>query len=370
MSAGIADMSYTDITAMLATTSDSPQSEDLPADRGSAAATSGTQPTAEVLPGSESLLAEPTVGAVHLQRRRSSSRQQDGQGIPESVHMPRAAGADASSYAGLSADTSSSTPVDVNLQDVPTDPPSTSSKIQQQLVKDTAAPDGSVPESSTPFQPLLEPHPSSGPNPAAVGILSCAHSQHAQPLPAPHPLSGPIPAAVGIMPCALGQHDASQGLSDVAPGSSAASVPRLHDLVQTLAGAPSGDDISMQQLEALAGMNASSSDTLSTISDSSSGSRCGSRSGSGSGSPIGLDDFTSSVESTAGSPLFVSDGDEVGTIPPESSALVLQPVKADSQLDQRQAAVDMADLPPLQGMMGRSSREVRNPNLSWGKVIT
>ena len=360
MSAGVADMSYTDITAMLATTSDSPQSEDL-AVQDSTVATAGTQPTAKVLSGRESLLAEPTTGAVHLQR--SSSRQQDGQGIPETLHMPGAAGADAPNYAHLSADSSSSTPVDVNLQDLITDPHSTSSTFQQQLVIDTAAPDGSIPKSSTPSQPMQDPHTSAGPAPAAVGIVPCVHGQHAQPLLAPHPSSGPDPAAVGNVPCAHSQHDASQGPAGVASGSSAASMPRLHDWVQTLAGVSSGDDISMQQLEALAGMNGSSSDTLSAISDSLSAS--GSGSGSGSGSPIGLDDLRSNVESTAGAPSFISECDEVSIMPPESGMSVLQPVKANSQHDQGQAAVVTAESPPLQGMVGRSSREVRGLNLPW-----
>jgi len=64
------------------------------------------------------------------------------------------------------------------------------------------------------------------------------------------------------------QHNACQIPADVHSGSRHPSEANTHDVLHLLAGVQSSDDLSMQQLQALAGMDAQSSDGITTLCDS------------------------------------------------------------------------------------------------------
>ena len=227
MAAGVDGMSYSDITAML-TSSAVPEPHHLD----TAQETPAPLPT----PDDNSPVAHHPHGA-HAQ---SSSSHEDMRSSSHSLSVGNSSVADTSvsvvpasaTHSSSSSSGGSKSQADISLLEADTD-----SSLQE------ADTDASLQEADTDAESTCEP----------------AHEQ-----PAATAETIALQSATG----ASDQHDACHIPPDVRSGSRHPSQADAHEVLQLLAGAQSSDDLSMQQLQTLAGMDAESSDGTTTLCDS------------------------------------------------------------------------------------------------------
>ena len=221
--AGLDDMSYSDITAMLASSA-APQPHHL-----------GTaQETPTPLPIPNSPLAN------HPHNAQSSCSHKDMRLSSQSMSIGSSHESDpcvsaVSASAVHSSSSGSNSQTDISLQEAATD-----ASLQE------ADTDASLQEADTDAESTCEPAQA---QPAAIAETIAVQS-------------------IG----ASDQHYACQIPFDVHSGRRHPSAVDVHDVLHLLAGAQSSDDLSMQQLQTLAGMDAQSSDGITTLYDSPPGS--------------------------------------------------------------------------------------------------
>ena len=223
--AGLDGMSYSDITAMLASSA-APQPHHL--------GTAQETPTPLPIPNS------PLANHPHDAHAQSSCSHKDMRLSSHSMSIGSSHESDpcvsaVSASAVHSSSSGSNSQTDISLQEAATD-----ASLQE------ADTDASLQEADTDAESTCEPAQA---QPAAIAETIAVQS-------------------IG----ASDQHYACQIPFDVNSGRRHPSALDAHDVLHLLAGAQSSDDLSMQQLQTLAGMDAQASDGITTLCDSPPGS--------------------------------------------------------------------------------------------------